>query len=371
MSIHDLLARHPVLDGHNDLPWEIREQFAGDLDRIDLDAAVPTTMTDLPRLAAGGVGGQFWSVYVPSNLPPAVAAATTIEQIDLVHRMVAAYPHRLALATTADDVEAALAGGRVASLIGAEGGQSIGESLGVLRMLRELGLRYLTLTHNDNTSWSGSATDAPVPGGLTDFGHEVVRELNRLGVIVDLSHVAVETMHAALDTSTAPVMFSHSSARAVTDVVRNVPDDVLARAAAGGGICMVAFVPEFVNAAVAEWTDEAALAAAQVGIDRRDYPRFKAFCQQRAAAHPKPDATIGDVVAHLEHVRAVAGVDHVGIGADYDGNDSFPIGLGDVSRYPALFAALAERGWSEGDLAKLACRNAIRVLRDVAHVRRD
>ncbi len=241
------LAMPTVIDGHNDLPWQLRLQCGGDLDRIDMAQRQPTTATDIPRLRAGGVGGQFWSVYVPSNLPGDVAVTQTLEQIDLVHRLVRRYADDLAFATTADQVEAAMTAGKIASLLGAEGGQSIGSSLGALRILHRLGVRYLTLTHNDNVPWADSATDTPAVGGLTAFGVEVVREMNRLGMLVDLSHVSGETMRRALDVVEAPVIFSHSCAQAVTDSPRNVPDDVLARMAQGGGVCMVAFVPEFLT----------------------------------------------------------------------------------------------------------------------------
>jgi membrane dipeptidase len=245
------LAMPTVIDGHNDLPWQLRLQCGGDLDRIDMAQRQPTTATDIPRLRAGGVGGQFWSVYVPSNLPGDVAVTQTLEQIDLVHRLVRRHADDLAFATTADQVEAAMTAGKIASLLGAEGGQSIGSSLGALRILHRLGVRYLTLTHNDNVPWADSATDTPAVGGLTAFGVEVVREMNRLGMLVDLSHVSGETMRRALDVVEAPVIFSHSCAQAVTDSPRNVPDDVLARMAQGGGVCMMAFVPEFLTDAAA------------------------------------------------------------------------------------------------------------------------
>ena len=360
-----------VLDGHNDLPWELRLQVGGDLDRLDIAGRVPTTATDLPRLREGGVGGQFWSVYAPSNLPGDLAVTQTLEQVDLVHRLVGRYADDLALATTADEVEAAMAGGRIASLMGAEGGQSIGCSLGALRTLHRLGVRYLTLTHNDNVPWADSATDAAVAGGLTRFGVEVVREMNRLGMLVDLSHVSTDTMRQALTTAEAPVVFSHSCARAVTDSPRNVPDDVLVTMAAGGGVCMVAFVPEFLTDAAAAWRVEAFEAAAREGIEGTDYPAFMAWADRYTRAHPKPPASVDDVVRHVEHVREVAGVDSVGLGADYDGTDVMPVGLEDVTGYPTVLTALADRGWSEDDLAKLAHRNAIRVLRDAEAVARE
>lgn len=367
----ELLRSHPLVDGHNDLPWAARELTGYDFDALDIAGRLTTTQTDLPRLADGGVGGQFWSVFVPSTLQGDSAVTATLEQVDAVHRMVGAYADRLALARTADEVEAATSAGRVASLLGAEGGHSIGCSLGALRMLHVLGVRYLTLTHNDNTPWADSATDAPVVGGLSEFGREVVREMNRLGMMVDLSHVAATTMRAALATTDAPVIFSHSSALALCDTPRNVPDDVLATLPDNGGVCMVTFVPEFVSPATAAWRVEAAAAAAQVGVEARDWEAFGRFTATWQQEHPKPDATIEQVVAHLEHVREVAGIDHVGIGGDYDGTDTFPVGLEDVSGYPRLVAALLERSWSEAEVARLVRGNTLRVMRDVEAVARD
>jgi membrane dipeptidase len=360
-----------VIDGHNDLPWELRLQCGGDLNRIDVSRRQTTTATDIPRLRAGGVGGQFWSVYVPSNLPGDLAVTQTLEQVDLVHRLVSRYADDLALATSADEVDAAMATGRIASLMGAEGGQCIGSSLGALRTLYRLGVRYLTLTHNDNVPWADSATDQPVAGGLTRFGAEVVREMNRLGMLVDLSHVSADTMRQALAVAEAPVIFSHSCAQAVTDSPRNVPDDVLAAMAAGGGVCMVTFVPEFLTEAAAVWRVEAFAAADRAGIQGTDYPSFMAWAADYTRTHPKPPAHIEDVVRHVEHVREVAGVDHVGLGGDYDGSDVMPIGLEDVSAYPRLLGALAKRRWSADDLARLAHRNVIRALRGAEAVARD
>jgi len=367
----ELLRSHPLVDGHNDLPWAARELAGYDFDALDIAGRLTSTQTDLPRLSDGGVGGQFWSVFVPSTLQGDSAVTATLEQVDAVHRMIGAYADRLALARTADDVDRARETGRVASLLGAEGGHSIGCSLGTLRMLHVLGVRYLTLTHNDNTPWADSATDVPVVGGLTEFGREVVREMNRLGMMVDLSHVAATTMRAALETTDAPVIFSHSSALALCDTPRNVPDDVLAALPDNGGTCMVTFVPEFVSPATAAWRVEAAAAAAQVGVEARDWEAFGRFTATWQQEHPKPDATIEQVVAHLEHVREVAGIDHVGIGGDYDGTDTFPVGLDDVSGYPHLVAALLERSWSEADVTKLVRGNTLRVMRDVEAVARD
>jgi len=361
----DLLRRHPLVDGHNDLPWEAREQVGYDFDRLDLSAPVATTNTDIPRLRAGGVGAQFWSVFVPSSLQGDAAVVATLEQVDAVHQMVGRYADQLGFARTADEVERVFASGRIASLMGAEGGHSIGCSLAALRMLHVLGVRYMTLTHNDNVPWADSATDEPVLGGLSAFGVEVVREMNRLGMLVDLSHVSADTMRDALKVTEVPVIFSHSSARAVCDMPRNVPDDVLTTLRANDGVCMVTFVPEFVSPVVAEWRREAAAAAAEVGVKATDYEAFREFTRGYRAEHPKPAATLEDVVAHCEHVREVAGIDHVGLGGDYDGTETYPVGLEDVSGYPRLLAALAERGWSDGDLVKLAGGNVLRVMRDV------
>ena len=363
--VTELLRRHPLVDGHNDLPWEAREQTGYDFDRLDIGGDVATTCTDVPRLRAGGVGAQFWSVFVPSSLQGDAAVVATLEQVDAVHQMVGRYAGELGFARTADEVERVFASGRIASLMGAEGGHSIGCSLAALRMLSVLGVRYMTLTHNDNVPWADSATDEPVLGGLSAFGLEVVREMNRLGMLVDLSHVSADTMRDALKATEVPVIFSHSSARAVCDVPRNVPDDVLTSLRANNGVCMVTFVPEFVSPAVAAWRREAAAAAAEVGVKSTDYEAFRAFTREYRVAHPKPSATLEDVVAHCEHVREVAGIDHVGIGGDYDGTETYPVGLEDVSGYPRLLAALADRGWSDEDLAKLAGGNVLRVMRDV------
>lgn len=357
-----LLRDHPVLDGHNDLPWEARERVGYDWERLDLAAGGLPTHTDLPRLRDGGVGAQFWSVFVPAELQGDAAVAATLEQVDAVHEMVRRHPGDLTLATTRAEVEQALATGRIASLMGAEGGHSIDSSLGTLRMLFALGVRYMTLTHNDNVPWADSATDEPVLGGLSAFGREVVREMNRLGMLVDLSHVSADTMRDALELTEAPVVFSHSSALSVCDHPRNVPDDVLELLPGNGGVCMVTFVPKFVSPAVREWDLEAADAAAAEGISSSDFVAYTAFTAARRRTHPAPAATIDDVVAHCEHVREVAGVEHIGLGGDYDGVDVQPEGLEDVSGYPRLLAALAERGWSDADLGALTSGNALRVL---------
>jgi membrane dipeptidase len=365
MDLTGLLAAHPVIDGHNDLLWTARVEAAYDFSRLDVGAGGTPTHTDLPRMRAGGMGAQFWSVYVPTRLTGDAAVSATLEQVDAARLLTSRYADELAWATTADEVEDAWATDRMASLVGAEGGHSIDCSLGTLRQLHELGVRYLTLTHNANTPWADSATDAPVAGGLTAFGREVVREMNRLGMMVDLSHVSADTMRAALEVAEAPAIFSHSSARAVTDSPRNAPDDVLEALARGGGVCMVTFVPKFVNAACADAHRELVAAAAAEGVPEADGVRFAELERAWVLDHPQPTATLADVVAHVEHVREVAGIDHVGLGGDYDGVEELPAGLEDVSTYPALLAALAERGWSSDDLARLTCRNTLRVMREV------
>ena len=359
-----VLRRHPVVDGHNDLPWAMRELNRYDLDAYRLDERQSQTHTDLVRAREGGLGGQFWSVFVPATLAGDNAVTATLEQIDFVLRMIAAYPTHLELALTAADVERAMGNGRIASMMGAEGGHSIDSSLAVLRVLHSLGVRYLTLTHNENVPWADSATDAEVHGGLTAFGREIVHEMNALGMLVDLSHVSAATMRDALDTTRVPVMFSHSSARAVTDHVRNVPDDVLRDLATNGGVCMITFVPAFVSTACQEWDLGVVAEMESRGEDRRDWQVHRAAAEQYAKRHPAPEATVADVADHVEHVRAVAGVDHVGLGGDFDGTTSLPEGLGDVTGYPALIDELVTRGWSESELGALTCRNVLRVLHD-------
>ncbi|WP_419249445.1 dipeptidase [Streptomyces longwoodensis] len=358
----ELLREFPVVDGHNDLPWALREQVHYDLAARDIAVRQDAHLhTDLPRLREGGVGAQYWSVYVRSDLPDPVPA--TLEQIDCVRQLIDRHPRDLRAALTAADMEAARTEGRIASLMGAEGGHSLANSLGVLRGLYALGVRYLTLTHNDNVDWADSATDEPRAGGLTAFGREVVREMNRLGMLVDLSHVAPTTMRDALDTSTAPVIFSHSSARAVCEHPRNIPDDVLERLPANGGVAMVTFVPKFVLQAAVDWT-----AAADDNLRAHGFHHLDGTAEAMKVhqafeeRHPRPVATVATVADHLDHMREVAGVDHLGIGGDYDGTAFTPEGLGDVSGYPNLLAELLDRGWSRADLAKLTWQNAVRVL---------
>ena len=358
-----LLGRHPLVDGHNDLAWELREARSQDLGVTDLTVPVGFTQTDLPRLAEGGVGAQFWSVYVPVSLAGEAAVAATLEQIDFVHRMAGRYPDRLELALTAADVERAFAAGRVASLIGAEGGHSIACSLGVLRALFRLGVRYLTLTHNANVPWADSATDEPAAGGLTAFGREVVAEMQRLGMLVDLSHTAPPTMRDAFDAAEAPVIYSHSSARALCDHPRNVPDEMLARLARNNGVCMVTFVPAFVSQPCREWHRGLDAELKRRGLDPWGQAG-RAAREEYARSNPAPRATLAQVADHVEHVREVAGIDHVGIGGDFDGTEDLPDGLADVSCYPALIAELLARGWSERDCALLAGGNVLRVMRE-------
>ena len=371
---HELLRRVPLVDGHNDLPWQLRERFGNRLDAVDLRQDVsgvgdPPLHTDWPRLRRGGVGAQFWSVYVPVEETGAGAVRTTLEQVDVVHRLVERYPDVLELARTAADVRRIHGAGRVASLLGAEGGHAIDGSLAVLRQLHALGVRYMTLTHGAGTSWADSATAPPVHGGLTPFGREVVAEMNRLGMLVDLSHVSPATMEQAMAASAAPVIFSHSSARAVVDHPRNVPDAVLRQLPADGGVVMVTFVPPFVSAAVRDHGalrdgEQARLAALFPG----DPERVAAGMEAWGTAHPAPRATLADVADHLDHVRRVAGADHVGLGSDLDGIRSVPVGLEGVDDFPVLLAELLRRGWSEQDVAKAAGLNVLRVLEEAERV---
>ena len=337
-TVRDAIALAPVVDGHNDLPWEIRENGEFSVEGLGSDNPHGKFQTDVPRLRRGGVGAQFWSVHVPVREQGDAAVRSALVQIDVVYRLLARYPADLLVARTGDDVRTAWASGRIASLVGAEGGHCLGDNpLPVLRMFARLGVRYLTLTHNTNTLWADSATDEPAHDGLTDTGRAVVAEMNRLGVLVDLSHVSPTTMHDALDVTTAPVIFSHSSARGVTDHPRNVPDDVLPRVTTNGGVVMIAFVPSFLSADYAAWREG----------DRHGDP---------------PPVTVDDLVRHVEHARDLVGIDHIGLGGDYDGFPAFPPGLHDVSGYPRLLEALAARGWNAADLSKLTGRNVLRVI---------
>jgi membrane dipeptidase len=359
----------PVVDGHNDLAWRLREHCGYDLSAVDLVGGEPALDTDLPRLRTGGVAGQFWSVYVPCSLTGPAAVAATLEQVDAVHRLVEALPDDLALCRTADEVEAAMAAGRIASLTGMEGGHSIDCSLGVLRMMHELGVRYLTLTHNENVPWADSATDDPVLGGLSDFGRDVVAEMNRMGMFVDLSHVSAEVMRDALDVTAAPAIFSHSSARAVCDHPRNVPDDVLARLPGNGGVCLVTFVAAFTSQRIADWYFECLDVVTERGGDRRRFSDVDPVLEERRSLAP-PLPTVADVADHVDHVREVAGVEHIGVGGDYDGASLFPAGMADVTAYPWLFDELRSRGYSEADLRAIGTGNVLRAMHDMESVAR-
>ena len=373
-----VLTATPVIDGHNDLPWEIRSQF-GDVGKVNLDADTSSLrgkngdsthlMTDIPRARKGHLGAQFWSVWIPTAVTGPEAVQMTLEQIDIVRTMVAKYPRDFELAATADDIERIEKSGRIASLIGVEGGHQINNSMAVLRDYYALGVRYMTLTHGKNTDWADSATDTPVHHGLTPFGRAVVHEMNRLGMLVDLSHVSPDTMKAALETTRAPVIFSHSSARALDDHPRDVPDDVLRMVKQNHGVVMVNFYPPFVSQAVAQWNARHAGAAAEYDALYVGQPdRAKAAMDKWEREHPQPKATIAQVADHIEHIRKVAGAGSVGIGSDFDGIDATPVGLDGVDKYPALFEELARRGWSDDELAGLAGRNLLRAMRDAEQV---
>src|SRR5690554_4344747 len=342
-----VLSQTPLFDGHNDLPWAIRTDRTApfDLAAYDLRGRTPGH-TDIDRLRQGRVGAQFWSVYIPAGAVEEGAAKVQLEQIDIAQQVFRRYPDVFQETLTPQEVMPAFRSGKIASVMGMEGGHAIENSLGALRSFFDLGARYMTLTHSANIDWADSCCEPPEHGGLSEFGKEVVREMNRLGMLVDLSHTSPETMHDALDVTEAPVIFSHSSARGVTDHPRNVPDDVLRRLPENGGVVMITFVPSFVNADAARWSSLPA--AERKGLE--------------------PRATMEDVIRHIEHIRRVAGVDHVGIGGDFDGISTVVQGLEDVSTYPALFAELARRGWSEEDLAKLAGGNVLRAWREAERV---
>ena len=375
--IEQVLVQTPLIDGHNDLPWEIRERFKSDVaavnlmadtSRLPVEAGQAGLMTDIPRLRAGHVGAQFWSVWIPVSTQGFEAVQMTLEQIDLVKRMSAQYPSDFAMAYTAADIRRIHKSRKIASLIGIEGGHQINNSLAVLRQMYDAGARYMTLTHTTNTAWADSATDTPAHHGLTPFGVEVVREMNRLGMLVDLSHVSPDTMRAALAASQAPIIFSHSSARALDDHPRNVPDDVLRAVGANGGVVMVNFAPPYVSAARNHW--EADHAAERTRFNSPPYAglyigqpeRAKVALAEWEAQHPMPVTTLAQVADHVEHIRQVAGVEHVGIGSDFDGIPDAPVGLEGVDRYPALLAELMRRGWSDADISKLAGENLLRAL---------
>ena len=356
----------PLIDGHNDFPWEVREKSRGDVDARDMRKPVEGH-TDIARLRAGGVGAQFWSVYVPSTEPEPVTA--TLEQIDIVHRMMRKYADTFELALTAADIERIFKTGKIASLIGMEGGHSIDNSLGALRMMHRLGARYMTITHNGNTPWADAASDKPVNNGLSAFGEAVIREMNWLGMMVDLSHVSPDTMADAIRVSEAPVIFSHSSARGVTNVGRNVPDEILRELPKKDGIVMVTFVPGFVSQAIADYNARANAQQAKL----RAYPgatdeSVAADMEAWRAANPAPEATLAQVADHIDHIRKVAGINHIGLGGDFDGITSVPKGLEDVSTYPALTAELLRRGYSDQDVKQILGLNMLRVMKKAEDV---
>jgi membrane dipeptidase len=358
-----VLRQTPIVDTHNDLPWVIREKGTPprDVESFDISKRAPFD-TDIPRLREGMVGTQFWSVYVPSSLSPLDAMRAQLEQIDIARRLIAKYPKDLGYAVSVADIRRERTRGRIASLLGIEGGHTIANSLGALRAYYDLGVRYMTLTHFNTNDWADASTDTVRHNGLSRFGEEVVREMNRLGMLVDISHVSPAAMSDALNTTEAPVIFSHSSARAVTDHVRNVPDSILRRMPANGGVVMVAFIPPFVSEAARKWSDGWIPAISKATADSQ----WQRINREYIARHgPSPRATIKDLADHIEHVRKVAGIDHVGIGADFYGAapEENVQGMEDVSKYPVLFAELVRRGWTDAELRKLAAGNVLRVFR--------
>ncbi len=372
--VRQVLQSVPLIDGHNDTPWAYRDRVRNHLDQIDFagdTADIPWPMhTDIPRLRMGGVGGQFWSVYTPVSTAGPGAARVVFEQIDVVHRLVERYPEHLQLALTAQDIVEIHQRGKVASLIGMEGGHCIENSLGVLRQLYRAGARYMTITHSKNTDWADASTDDPHCQGLSAFGKEVIREMNRMGMLVDISHVSAKTMHDTLDVAEAPVIFSHSSARAVCDHVRNVPDDVLERIKkAPRGVVMVTFVPPFVSEKVRSYSVERSAERDRLTeLHGKGSPELEEGMAAWQAQHPAPRATLSEVADHIDHIRDVAGIDCVGIGGDFDGIREGPEGLEDVSKYPDLLIELVQRGYSDEDLRKLCGDNVLRVMREAEAV---
>lgn len=362
-----ILDERPLVDTHNDLPWVIREKLGGDVESHDISIRAAYD-TDIPRLREGGVGVQFWSVYVPSNLEPFDAMRSQLEQIDIARRIVDGYPDDLGWAESVEDIEKQLAAGRIASLIGIEGLHTMGNSLGALRTYYDLGVRYATLTHFNSNDWADAATEPPQYEGLTKFGEEVVREMNRLGMMVDISHVSPDAMADTLDVTEAPIFFSHSSALSLTGHVRNVPDEILKRMPDNGGVVMVAFIPPFVSEPARLWAEGLFPLLQAASTDAEWQTITKKYVAENGKS---PRATVSDVADHIEHIADVAGVDHVGIGADYYGTENENMivqGLEDVSKYPVLFAELIRRGWSDEDLKKLAGDNLLRVFREVEEV---
>ncbi len=355
-----------MIDGHNDLPWEIRTKGSSDFSKIDIAQPQPRLQTDLPRAREGGLKCQFWSVWVPAELDgTGKALATTLEQIELVKLMVDRYPGDLELALTADDIERIAGEGKIASLIGVEGGHCIEESLSTLRRLHELGARYMTLTHGNTISWADSGTDKPQHGGLTEFGKEVIREMNRLGMMVDISHVSVEVMHQALDTSTAPVIFSHSSSRAVADHPRNVPDDVLERLKEKDGVVMVNFFSAFVVPAAADNYAATFQIRRDLEAEGADEETIERKQREYRRANRMPRGSIHDLLDHIDHIAEVAGIEHVGIGSDFDGVSVLPEGLEDVACYPRITQGLLDRGYTPEEIRGVLGGNLLRVMRKV------
>jgi membrane dipeptidase len=361
-----LMREVPLIDGHNDLPWEVRVHGLS-FDSVDI-AHAPDLMTDIPRLRAGMVGAQFWSTYSPATLEHHGAARIGMEQGDVVHRMVARYPEVFEMASTADDIVRIHKAGKIACMLGLEGGYMIENSLGLLRAFYRDGVRYMTLTHSLTTDWADAATDAPRHGGLTPFGEEVVREMNRLGMLVDLSHVSDSTMWDALRVTEAPVIFSHSSSRHFAPHPRNVPDDIAAAVGKNGGVIMVTFVPSFIYLPTYQYGETMDSIAGAVIAATGDSAAAQDAVRTWRSRNPQPLPDIGVVADHIEHLRDVAGVDHVGIGSDFDGITSTPKGLEDVSTYPALVAELLRRGWSDNDVKKVIGLNVLRVMRDAERV---
>jgi len=361
-----ILRESPLIDGHNDLAFALRERVGGvRTSPVDLRGHVEGGDTDIPRLREGGVGGQFWSVWVPADLPELEALRMALEQLDVVHRFVERYPEAFTLATTADEVEAAFRAGRIASLIGLEGGSMIASSMAALRQFHARGVRYMTLTHWRTTRWADAATDPPQHDGLTPFGREVVREMNRLGMLVDLSHVSPATMAAALEVTESPVVFSHSGARAVTDHVRNVPDEILRRVPANGGVVMAVFLSGFISTQVMDHMAPFEDAEDAFLLEHPETPVAEIVATREAwlAEHPAPHTTIGQVADHIDHLRDVAGIDHVGIGSDFDGGALLPDDLEDVAGFPRLLGELLRRGYSDDDVRAVAGGTLLRVLR--------
>jgi membrane dipeptidase len=362
---HKLLKEVPLIDGHNDLPWAMRENAGYDFGKMDIKLPQPKLMTDIPRVKQGGLGGQFWSVYVPATLQGEHAVSATLEQIDCVYELVRRYPETFEIARTADDVERIFKKGKIASMIGMEGGHSIDNSLATLRMFSKLGAGYMTITHSLNTPWADSATDTPQHNGLTKFGEEVIKEMNWLGMLVDLSHVSPDTMAAALRVTQAPVIFSHSSARALVDVPRDVPDAILQQLPKNGGVVMVTFVPGFVSTEAAAYNRlESAQEKLLKSQTQNDEKAVKEGLRKWAEANPAPKATLRQVADHIDHVRKVAGIDHVGLGGDFDGITSVVVGLEDTSKYPSLIAELLRRGYTDQDVKKILGVNVLRVMRE-------